>query len=103
MKEEYQELELLNNKEEKRFEMRVENHLALIEYRQSLKAIYLTHTEVPIVLEGKGAGSAIIEKTLHYIKENNLKLVPLCPFVAAFIKRHPEWQRVLDGRVNMED
>jgi predicted GNAT family acetyltransferase len=54
---------------------------------------------VPPILEGKGVATAIIEKTLNYIEQNNLRLIPLCPMVVAYIKRHPEWKRIVDQSV----
>ena len=101
MKEEFKDLEMVDNKEKQQFEMRVGDGLALIEYKQSPTAIFLVHTEVTSQLEGKGAATAIIEKALDYIDRNHLKLVPLCPLVAAYIKRHPEWNKVLDERVKI--
>ncbi|WP_232622975.1 GNAT family N-acetyltransferase [Pareuzebyella sediminis] len=74
-----------------RFELNVDGQVAFIDFiRAKENKIFLTHTEVPKSLEGKGVGSTIVSKVLGYIRENNLKLVPLCPFVAAYIKRHPE-------------
>ena len=46
----------------------------------------MIHTEVEPELEGKGAATAVIEKTLDYIEKDNYKLVPLCPLVFAYIK-----------------
>ncbi|UZO82482.1 N-acetyltransferase [Aquimarina sp. ERC-38] len=86
-------LELVNNTElpKKRFELKVGENTAIIEYILTKDdVIYLTHTEVPRQLEGQGVGSTIVKKTLAYIKEKGYKLVPLCPFVAAYLKRHPE-------------
>ncbi len=86
-------LPLINNTDaaKKRFEFHIENEIACIEYILATgDVIYLTHTEVPRSLEGKGLGSAIIKKTLEYIREKGYQLVPLCPFVAAYIKMHPE-------------
>lgn len=95
MKEEYQQLELVKNTTLSRFEMKVGENLALIEYKEFPGKIALIHTEVEPALEGKGAATAIIEKTLDYIEKNNLKLIPLCPLVVAYIKRHPEWNRIV--------
>ncbi|RTL60240.1 MAG: N-acetyltransferase [Sphingobacteriales bacterium] len=95
MKEEYQSLELIKNDSLNRFEMKVGEHLAIIEYKELPGKIALLHTEVEPALEGKGAGTAIVEKTLDYIEKNNLKLIPLCPLVVAYIKRHPEWNRIV--------
>jgi predicted GNAT family acetyltransferase len=90
------EIPLVLNQEKKRFELEVEGITAFIEYILSNENImFLTHTEVPIALEGKGVGSAIVSKTLEYIKEKGYTLAPLCPFVAAYVKRHPDWKSIL--------
>jgi uncharacterized protein len=96
MKEEYINLELVNNEAGNRFEMNVDGNTAIIEYKKYPGKIALLHTEVPAELEGKGAATAIIEKTLDFIEKNNLKLRALCPLVVAYIKRHPEWKRIID-------
>jgi len=85
-------LPLINNEsgQKKRFELKIKEETVFIEYiRTNNNVIYLTHTEVPRSLEGKGLGSLIVSKTLEYIKENGFKMAPLCPFVAAYLKRHP--------------
>ncbi len=88
-------MSLKNNKELKQFQLAIEEHLVYIEYIEVQNKIYLTHTEVPKALEGKGHGSNIVKLVLEDIKSRNLLLVPLCPFVAAYLKRHPEWQDLL--------
>jgi len=55
----------------------------------------LTHTEVPEEFEGKGMGSALVKKTFEIIQEENLKIVAACPFVAGYLKRHPEYQSLV--------
>lgn len=93
---------LILNEEKKRFELEAEGKIAFIEYILNNENImFLTHTEVPIGLEGKGVGSAIVSKTLSYIKEKGYTLAPLCPFVAAYIKRHPEWKTILAKGFNV--
>jgi hypothetical protein len=89
----YGHLQLINNDagEKKRFELVVDGHTAYMEYMLSKQhIIYLTHTEVPVQLEGRGIGSAMASKVLDHIGESGLKLAPLCPFLAAYLKRHPE-------------
>ena len=97
MKEEYKHLDLVKNETGNRFEMNVDGNTAIIEYKEYPGKIALLHTEVPPQLEGKGAATAIIEKTLDYIEKKNFKLIPLCPLVVAYIKRHPEWKRITDN------
>lgn len=98
MKEAYQSLPLHKNEGLSRFELNIDGHVAFIVYRESPGRITLIHTEVEPVLEGKGAATAVIEKTLQYLEQNGLRLVPLCPLVVAYLKRHPEWKRIVaDG------
>jgi len=99
MKEEYINLGLVKNEAASRFEMNVDGNIAIIEYKQLPGKIALLHTEVPAELEGKGAATAIIEKTLAWIEKNNFKLMPFCPLVVAYIKRHPEWKKIVDSAV----
>ena len=99
MKDEYKNLKLVKNETAHRFEMIVNGNAAIIEYKEYPGKIALIHTEVPAILEGKGVATAIIEKTLNYIEQNNLKLIPLCPMVVAYINRHPGWKRIVDQSV----
>lgn len=89
---EWEKLPLINNDsgQKKKFELHIEDEIAFIEYIQTRNnIIYLTHTEVPRTLEGNGLGAIIVFKTLEYIKENGYKMAPLCPFIAAYLKRNP--------------
>lgn len=93
---------LVLNEAKKRFELEVEGKTAFIEYiLTNDNSMFLTHTEVPVALEGKGVGSAIVSKTLEYIKEKGYTLAPLCPFVAAYVKRHPDWKSILAKGYNV--
>jgi predicted GNAT family acetyltransferase len=84
------------NKEKNRFELAVDGHTAFIEYILAKGDImFLTHTEVPDALGGKGVGSEIVEKALNYIKDHNYTLAPLCPFVAKYLTRHTDWKAIL--------
>lgn len=90
----YETIPLVNNEADRRFELVVEGQTAIVEYTRTGQSMALNHTEVPGALEGRGVGSAIVEKTLRYLEANQLRLVPLCPFVVSYLKRHPEWERL---------
>ena len=92
---------VINNENEKRYQAIVEGHLVKIDYITTKDKMYLTHTEVPPALEGKGLGKAIVEQALEDIKQQGKELVPLCPFVAAFLKRNPEWAELLAPGFNV--
>lgn len=96
MNEEYLNLPLDKDQVAMRFELKVGDYTTFIDYKEHGKKIWLIHTEAPEALQGKGAATAVIEKTLKYIEDNGYKLIPLCPLVAAYLKRHTEWERVLD-------
>jgi len=85
-------MEFIVNFEKKRFELHSEEYIAFIDYiLNNENTMFLTHTEVPKELGGKGIGKVLVQHSLEYLKENNYKLAPLCPFVAAYVKKNPEW------------
>ena len=84
-----------DNKDLKQYELIFGTSKAKIEYIIADKRIYLTHTEVPLAAKGHGIGSSIVKQALEDIENRKLVLKPLCPFVSAYIKRHPEWKRLL--------
>lgn len=88
---EYSELSVINNEAKNRFELKVDQHLAVCEYKLVKDRIIFTHTEVPPALEGKGIGSLLAKTALEYAVSNNLKIMPLCPYIAGYIKRHPAY------------
>ena len=101
MKESLQALPVTDHTEMSRFELKVADHIAFTEYERNGNRIFLTHTEVPKELEGQGVGAALVEKELQYIEANHWKLVPYCPYVQAYLRRHPEWNRILDHGIKL--
>lgn len=97
MNEELIPLEVIKNEKTARFELTVDGYIAFIDYKQEGEAIKLIHTEVPEELAGKGIAVALVEKTLVYLEEHKNSLFPYCPYVFAYIKRHPEWKRIVDS------
>jgi len=84
--------EIATNTVNKRFEVKLEDNYAFLEYRLYDGNIALMHTEVPDALGGRGIASALAVYAFNYAKENNLPVIVYCPFVATFLKRHPEYQ-----------
>lgn len=97
MNEELITLEVIKNEKTARFELTVDGYIAFIDYKQEGEEIKLIHTEVPEELAGKGIAAALVEKTLVYLEEHKNSLFPYCPYVFAYIKRHPEWKRIVDS------
>jgi predicted GNAT family acetyltransferase len=65
--------------------------LGLIRYVKEPGAVVLVHTEVEPKAEGHGVGTRLVEGTLADMRARGLKLVPVCPFVRAYLEQHPEW------------
>jgi len=74
-----------------RFELAVDGHTAFAEYRLSGPTIVFIHTEVPSELQGRGVGSALARGALDAARARDADIVPLCPFIAAFVRRHPAY------------
>jgi predicted GNAT family acetyltransferase len=86
-----------DNPEKHRFEADLgDGSLAVAEYNLLTDKIVFTHTEVPPSHEGQGIGSALIRFALKSARELGVQVVPICPFFAAYIKRHEEEQDLLD-------
>ena len=88
---------LVDNHNFNQYEFRIGDYLAKIEYKKDDNRIFLTHTEVPPELGGQGIGTELVKQVLEDIKDRGLRLVPLCPFVIAYIKRHPEWMELVNN------
>lgn len=74
----------------RRFELDVADGVAFIDYLRDGHNVIMTHAEVPHALRGGGIGSTLVEGALALVRERGEKVVPLCPFVARYIQRHPE-------------
>ena len=92
----YNEQKLKVNDASHRLELEIEGSIAFIEYKLSRNTtLFLIHTEVPPALKGKGAASTIVQKAFQYAKDNNYKIVPICPFVQSYLKQHEEWNDII--------
>lgn len=84
--------EIRDNQQEHRFEIVVDGHLGAAYYTREAGVITFTHTDVAKELGGRGIGTMLAKYGLDQARAEGLKVVPLCPFIAAYIKRHPEYQ-----------
>ena len=90
-------LTIRNNEAEKRFEVEVNGKLALLEYIRAGKNISSTHTEVPVGLEGMGIGGKLARHALDFARDNDLKVIPICPFVTNYLRTHSEYHPIVFG------
>jgi predicted GNAT family acetyltransferase len=87
--------EVRDNAEKHQFELVVDGYTSLAEYRLKPGVITFVHTEVPKELGGRGIGSKLAKGALDQVRARGLKVVPLCPFIKAWIEKHPEYQDLL--------
>lgn len=82
--------------ENNRFELEVDQLIAFIEFdKMEPNILDLVHTEVPEALEGKGVGSKLVEGALQYSRDNELKIIPSCPFIKSYIDKNPQWKDLI--------
>ena len=75
----------------RRYEMDVEGMTATLYYRLEPGVITLAHTEVPPEIGGRGIGTQLVREVLDDVRRRGLKVVATCPFVSAFLGKHPEY------------
>ncbi len=88
-----------NNEAEQRYEAHIDGRLAVIAYQRRGDRIVYTHTEVPAELEGRGIAGKMAHVALEDARAQRLTVVPRCPFVASYIRRHPEYQSLVSPDV----
>ena len=84
-----------NNPALHRYELKVDGHIAATFYKIADGVITFVHTDVPPELGGKGIGSKLIKGALDQVRAESLKVIAECPFVKAYIEKHPEYADLL--------
>ncbi len=84
--------EVRDNRAEQEFTLEVDGERAIAAYQLYGDEIVFTHTVVPPAIEGRGVGSRLIRVALDSARDRGLKVVPQCPFVADFIRKHPGYR-----------
>lgn len=92
-----EELTVRHNLQAGRFEVEAEGRLAVLEYRLQGNRMIITHTGVPPALEGRGIGSRLAQAALDEARLRGWKVTALCPFVAAYVQKHPQYRNLLAG------
>ena len=87
--------EVRNNAALHRFELDADGHTTVAHYQLAPGVITFTHTEVPPALSGRGIGSKLARGALEAARSQGLKVVAKCPFVSAYIGKHPEFADLL--------
>jgi predicted GNAT family acetyltransferase len=92
-------IEITDNPSQNRYEARLgQDVIGFIDYHLRPGRITLLHTEVDSAAEGTGVGSQLVAGTLEDIRGRGLSVVVVCPFIRAYIRRHPEYADVVAAR-----
>jgi len=83
--------EVTDNPSASRFEILTDQGAAILTYRHRGADLDLVHTEVPKSLEGHGYAAALATAALSFARREGMKVIPTCPYVKAFLQRHPEY------------
>lgn len=84
--------DIQHNVDQHRFEANIENLLCVIDYRLDGKNLTLPHVGVEQALEGRGIAGELTRTALDWARAENFRVIPVCPYVQAWLRRHPEYQ-----------
>ena len=87
-------LEIRNNPAENRFEVLLDGRLSKLEYIQDNDTLVITHVGVHPDLRGQGLAGKLTQTGLEYAKTNSLRVIPMCSYVAAYIRRNPQYMEL---------
>ena len=88
--------EIVDNTALHRFELHLDGEIAFVLYSREHNSIRLIHTEVPNQMRGKGVGSSLVNGVIRLAERQKVSVIPSCPFVADYLKRHPEYAQTVD-------
>jgi hypothetical protein len=80
-----------------RYEMAVEGRIAFASYRREPGRLLITHVETPPELQNRGVASRLMDGVADRARADGVKIVPLCGYAVAWMKRHPEHADLLAG------
>jgi uncharacterized protein len=85
-------LQVLDAPERRRYEaVRNGEVVGFAAYQKTDELIVFTHTEVDPSLEGQGVGGTLVRGALDHVRGLELRVLPICPFVQTWMRRHPEY------------
>jgi len=91
MKVDLDQLEVTHNESNHTFEVWIHGHLSKLDYIQDGKNFVITHVGVYPELRNQGIAAKIVKIGLEYAKQNSLRVVPMCSYAAAYIRRNPQY------------
>lgn len=90
-------MDVVEKPEQNRFELALDDGTALVAYQKDGDRLVLIHTEVPEQFAGQGVGSRLARGVFELIRASGRKAVVRCPFLKAWVAKHPEYDDIIDG------
>ncbi|MFD0989594.1 N-acetyltransferase [Mariniflexile jejuense] len=87
--------ELIDNDFLRQFELKIDNHLAKIEYSLQERKIFLTKLIIPDEINDEGFSKGFLAAVFEQIQERNLSVVPTSPEIAKFVRSNRKYKRML--------
>jgi uncharacterized protein len=78
-----------------RFLAEVDGHACVLEYTVSGGRMVIEHTRVPQAVGGRGIAGSLVRAALEWARATGLRVVPQCPYAAAYMQRHHEFDDLL--------
>jgi Predicted acetyltransferase len=97
---ELENLEITHNTEKKRFEVLIDGQLSKLDYIEDGNTIVMTHVGVHPDHRGGGVAGKITQSALEYARAKSLRVIPMCSYIAAYIRRNPQYVELTKHREN---
>jgi predicted GNAT family acetyltransferase len=82
--------DIVDDRAQSRLELTVEGHTAFLAYERTRETFSIVHTEVPPELRGQHLGDRLVEAALRTAHDEHLRLIVICPFARAYLRKHPQ-------------
>ena len=93
--EEFADVDVVDEPDRNRFAALVGGEVGFVSYRREGDVLTLVHTEVPRALRGRGLAQALARHALEHARAHGLRVVPACPFIADYVREHPEYSSLV--------
>jgi len=90
-------MNVVSNDRLSRFELPVDGGLGFLQYQIKADTMLLLYVEVPPEARGHAVAGQLSRAALQFAKERGLKVIPVCSYVAAYIRRHPEYSGMVQS------
>jgi len=85
-----------DNKERSRFELAAGGHIVFADYRRVGNVLHITHVEAPVELRGTGVAGKLMEGIVAFVRQNEYKIHPICPYAVSWLRRNPSASDIVD-------